>query len=638
MRNLKEHRIEIVIIILIQFVMAMYSLYIVNTFAEKNTTQYHLDQSEYTELTIESGETADFQIQTTCDKLLVARVSLDITGCTEGNVEYKVQNEDGDAVTEGQYSLEELQYAGGLNIDLSQVNNTKMCVMRVSLESHLNQDLKVYLMQDGYADLTETYSANYAAGIKYILIALHIIVLILSIIFLLTFKVEYKFLIMALVVGLLSVFAVIPCNAPDEWRHFARAYDIAAGKNAGEEITEVFDSKQKVLACSMPKEYLEIKNLGQIKNISWEDEYNWNISIPKWISLFGKNVSEEKVVIPMLATSGKASVEYLPQVLFILMAFGLKLSPIAVFYMARIGNMLIATLLAFLAIKIIPCYKHVLACIFFMPCMTWLRGTCSTDGFLFSLILLLIAYIMNIKEKKITIWSWKQIAWFVFLGTYIAIIKLPYLLFLLLLWIVDVESPVTRFSRRKSNVVYLTGLLIVCMVLRTIAFKLFISPLHVSGGSMVGGSVLYMLRHPVSEVSLLVRYFIDSFGDLLSSAIAWPMGGTYYIWYLLLLIVACIFDRKAKLSFADRKYIVGIAIIMWAAIVFVGYAAMSAPGATEITGIQGRYMSPFIILFIVGIIYNKIQNTIKLDKYMPMFVLTCNILFFIKYFGTYWIP
>lgn len=62
MRNLKEHRIEIVIIILIQFVMAMYSLYIVNTFAEKNTTQYHLDQSEYTELTIGSGKTADFQI------------------------------------------------------------------------------------------------------------------------------------------------------------------------------------------------------------------------------------------------------------------------------------------------------------------------------------------------------------------------------------------------------------------------------------------------------------------------------------------------------------------------------------------------------------------------------------------------
>ena len=638
MRNLKEHRIEIVIIILIQFVMAMYSLYIVNTFAEKNTTQYHLDQSEYTELTIGSGKTADFQIQTTCDKLLVARVSLDITGCTEGNVEYKVQNEDGDVVTEGQYSLEELQYAGGLNLDLSQVNNTKMCVMRVSLESHLNQDLKVYLMQDGYADLTETYSANYAAGIKYILIALHIIVLILSIIFLLTFKVEYKFLIMALVVGLLSVFAVIPCNAPDEWRHFARAYDIAAGKNAGEEITEVFDSKQKVLACSMPKEYLEIKNLGQIKNISWEDEYNWNISIPKWISLFGKHTSEEKVVIPMLATSGKASVEYLPQVLFILIAFGLKLSPIAVFYMARIGNMLIATLLAFLAIKIIPCYKHVLACIFFMPCITWLRGTCSTDGLLFSLILLLVAYIVYAREKKIDILSRKEVFVFVFLGTYIAIIKLPYMLFLLLLWMVDVKIPVEKISKEKSKLFYIVGILIACMILRTIAFKVFLSALYVPENSMIGASIVYMLQHPISEISLLVRYFMDSYGSLLSAAVAWPMGESYFVLYMLILIWVCVYDKKVEISFLDRGYIVGLGLIMWASVVFVGYAAMSAPGATEISGIQGRYMSPFVILFIMGIIYNRKQNIRVLNKYMLIPVLACNIIFLMNYFGTYWIP
>lgn len=638
MRNLKECRIKIVVILLIQFVMAMYSLHVTAVFAEKNTTQYQLTQNEYTELMIENGQTVDFQVQTVCNDLIVTRVSLDITSCTDGTVEYKAQNEDGDLVSEGQYTLEELQYAGGLNIDLSRTENLKKQTLNVSVTSHLNQNMKVYLTQDGYAETTEIYNADYKRMVMCLLIVLHLVLLGLSIIFLLDFKIEYKFLILAFVVGILSVFFVIPCNAPDEWRHFARAYDIAAGKSADEQIVEVFDSKQKVLACSMPKEYLEIKNLGQTKNISWEDESNWNISIPRWMSLFDQGVSEEDVLVPMLATSGKAAVEYLPQVCFILIAFGLKLSPIAVFYMARMGNMVFATLLGFLAIKIIPCYKHVLACIFFIPCITWLRGTCSTDGFMLSLILLLIAYIINIKEKKIHMLSWKTITVFLVLGTYISIIKLPYILFLLLLWIIDVDAPVKSISKNKFKMIYITGLLFVCMILRMIAFKIFISPLHVSGGSMVGGSVLYMLQHPLSEMSLLVRYFIDSFGSLLSSAVAWPMGETYFIWYMLLLIGACVYDRKAELSLADRGYIVGLGVVMWAAIVFVGYAAMSAPGATEITGIQGRYMSPFIILFIVGILYNKIQNTEKLDKYMPVLVLTCNVLFFINYFGTYWIP
>ena len=110
----------------------------------------------------------------------------------------------------------------------------------------------------------------------------------------------------------------------------------------------------------------------------------------------------------------------------------LNMRPIALYYLARIGQMLMGVLFGALALRLAPKYKDMIWLLSFIPNVIALKSSCNSDGLLIAEMLLLTAVVLWIREKEYDILSQKALwadAVYLILTYHITKMKIPYLLF-----------------------------------------------------------------------------------------------------------------------------------------------------------------------------------------------------------------
>lgn len=632
--------IKCIILVIIQIIVGVYSYDLYQRISDKHITTYQIDDV-YTTQQLESDMKSNYKLfieMKNPDNLLVNATIHESNG--ERNLfEYRILSNDGKCLNQGSTTIDDILLNNGVLIDGNLVREIGEGELIFEITSCADVALDIPVSADGYLSVIEYFDFTPYLKLRWLILIGNIMLLGINILLCNKVKLEYKFLVTSFVLGVIATVVVAPCSAPDEWRHFLRAYDIAQGNLVCDDITEIWEGAQSTGQCVIPIEYLDIKNMGEYNNKDWTHETVKVVSIPHYLSLFKKNtLSGEMIGLPMLGTYDKSILEYLPQVIFIILAKLLKLAPIGVFYASRIGNVLVATLLTFLAIRITPMFKYTFSCLSFLPVITFLRSTSSNDGFLLSLVLLFFAYILRINSKKKNIYTVKNFLTLVLLCSYMTIIKFPYALLGMAVLLIDTtENRSENIILKEKLKLFIYSVMIVGLSLAfyTIINSICSCELAYSNTPSMLEVASYTIKNIPRVWSLLVRTYLETFNGHLQNAIAWPVGSFCFISYIILLFWVCSKDDYIEWKKLQKCVIYGGSFFVWAVIIFAFYT-VSVIGCTEIWGIQGRYMIPIFVLLALGMPKGKQSNKKMLNNYEFLLILNCNIVYFIKIFQNYW--
>ena len=629
-----EKLICILIIICVQFIVGIYSYDLWESIDAKKETTYQVKE-DYVDTVLESD--AEYQYNLILYVKNPKRIWIDVNVEGQENdkevLECRIIDDNANTVFEKRYTLNEIQEAEGVEIDgryFSELTKKDYkCILKNCTDGEIN-------VKKSYWDnlsVIEYFDYNYSKMSMIFLYVANIMLFAFNLFLCSRIKTSIKFCATAGIIGVLAVVVVAPCSAPDEWRHFVRAYDIASGDLVCKDEVEILGGIQTTGECTLPVEYLEIRKSGESNGSDWTAESVAQVSIPHMKQMLQqKELSGELTKTPMHGTYAKSPLEYIPQVFGILIGKALSLPPIIVFYLARLMNVLICTLIGVCAIKITPTSKKILACLYFIPVMSFLRGAVSTDGILYSVTLFTIAYAMKIAKKKDKI-SWKELCVFGICATYIGILKLPYILIPLILMGILVEG---NKKERTGIILKILGIMIIAMSIRSIVANYFSSGIIGMAVTEESESLLtYTVTHFWSVLSLLVRTFCDTLVEHVTNAVAWPVIQLPFVIYFSVMIWVVISDEKPEWSKIQRSILLAGVPVVWAGIVFTFYT-VSDVGATSIWGIQGRYMTPIFPLAAIGIKTVVEKRKRLLDRYMYLIVFNCNIIYFIKILQMYW--
>src|SRR5262249_40111049 len=150
-------------------------------------------------------------------------------------------------------------------------------------------------------------------------------------------------------------------------------------------------------------------------------------------------VPQETVVHNVYATMPAGFVAYLPQAASIRLAALLGAGPMHCFYAARLGNLLVAAVFLFLAVRLAPVGRGVLAAVILCPGCLGVSGSARPDALGSALTFLTFAYVARLAlAPDVTYVSWRQVGVLVVLGVMLALCKYPWAALLLPLLAVPV--------------------------------------------------------------------------------------------------------------------------------------------------------------------------------------------------------
>lgn len=474
-------------------------------------------------------------------------------------------------------------------------------------------------------------------------------------------KLEYKFLSLGLIFGLLIVFLIPPLQAADEDSHFKKAFLVASfhlfpeindegqvGNYIPQAIVD-FENKQKYLMGNIDAKY------------AYKSQYiDSHIQVNK-----GSDVFIE------YSTSRSNPILFLPQAIGMLVMkltidnpiFNLNnnISPINYLYLGRIFNLLFYLIACFFSIKWIPFLKNTLFLICLMPMTFSLSASLSYDGVIIGTIFLFISLMFKVcYDINVTKINKNYLFSFIFFSIIIIQFKQIYFpLFLLFLLI-----PYSKFNSKKEKYVWFSIIIAsgcFSYLIWSILSNLMLGVGSISTDNNSTEQIKFILGAPFEYIHILVRsvvsnsefYFISFVGNLGWLDTNFPY--VFTILYFIFLIFTSILDNSGKEIKIDIKSKVFITLVALSIIALLETALyiiwtskndIGGVGYPYISGVQGRYFIPISIIcfavFKMGLIKHKglkplgIYNMI--DFIVPRVTVFSLVLTIIIILLRYWIP
>lgn len=629
---------KIIIIIFIMLVSISFSIVIHNEIEQKKNVNYEVSEFNYEIKTVQS-ENVESYFKPIDSKIISYVITLDTIQNINGSIGYEIYDtKDNKLLTLGQINMDLAKQSNTLIMDLSSVDLIQNETYKVILYFALDGNLNLRVKDDGNLTDKQTIEFSYNKEFNNLLVIFNLVLLILLVILLIKPNLGKSFLLLSITTGLIGIFIVPPYTAPDELRHFARAYDITEGNI----IVDKFSTRENYYnltfpVCNLPIEFHNLKLVSESSGHNYDRETNNIIVTKMWMNNFAKDFSGNRIETPIQGTYSISPIAYLPQIIFIFLAKVFNFTPILVFYMARLGNVFFASLLGYFAIKKIPRFKNILFLLYFAPGLIFLRSTSSTDGFLFSLVIAFISYVLYLKERKTTNIKLNSIVILSLLLGCIALIKLPYILCaILLLTISDSDSKHIDIKSVKKMVLYTFSMLIFSVLVYFISSKLLVQ----NEVNLVGKSYLaYFIQHPIKVGNLIIQTFMNSSYDFIANAIQYPISSNLIGVYIITLIFISLFSYNNNfLKKSDKFIFLGTSCIAWLAVLTIFYFAGPSPDLGYIWGLQGRYILPVLpILCLVIPMDNTTNNEIYITKYIGSYIGILSTIHFMQIFSHYWI-
>ena len=429
-------------------------------------------------------------------------------------------------------------------------------------------------------------------------------------------KLEYIFIILSIFFGILFAIIVPPFQSPDENNHFLKAYHLSKG-----EIYAVNTSKKGY--CISDNMYNYITNMQHHMS---DYDYRYTYNDIYFEQLLGEDYSQ--------CTKRHISTETTNPIAHIIPAIGIQITDFlkpfgndkqmnvtVMLQFARISNVIVYSLICFFALKITTRFKKSMFLILLLPNAIYLRSMVSYDGLILSITALSLSLIIKLFTEKNAKLDKKYIAIFVIMGFILFNIKIVYSIVFLPLLFLDKNKII------NANKVKTYSLMIFLVLLITFLFKIPYMGIE-STVSDIGQST-FVKKHIIYFVKVII---VNIFNDF-RTQMYW-MNGTLGLLdtYMpvisvfmvnLILIITILID-----SITEKKIFKTYINILYFALSFLSVFAMysimylswtpqvtGVIGGNLVTGIQGRYFIPLLLL--LPIIFNN--SIIKNKKIINVF-------------------
>ena len=610
-----KKRKSLTIILLVLF-LSVFSLNIFIQIYDKNNISYFVEAEDYQSEYLNANSSISGSITLISSNPYKISIYVDAKNWDSGTLEFKLYKDSQTII----YSA--LLYPENCIDDLLLIEIPSSVFLEkgsysVSFTGN-NIASEIIFFKDSVGAFKEIQYYNVTKALFYVaVLILDFLFVIIVLAFLSIKKIEKAFLFLAIFIGIIFVFIIPPYTAPDELRHFARSYDIASGNFVCKdyETKKEFDN-QTMPICEFPKELFELKLISQDNGINYTRETNTKINLLAFKDKINRNFSGETVRIPIHGDHTTSCIAFLPQVISILAAKFLNVSPIIMFYMTRIWNLAAAIFIAYLGLKKIPQYKILYMILYFAPGMIFLRSTSSTDGFLYSLILLFIAQIIYLIFTKASFWRNGCVVLSV-IAVCITLIKMPYFIIFMLIVLLDQRQFTIAGKEYKcTKYLYLAGLLTSCFTICSISHKILdynaevISTLYASSAELDVSYISYALNHIFRIINMFFQTGVVNLYDYFFEAISFPNAGYLVIPYLMICLMVVFYgEYNFCMRKRDRIIFLLIGIGMWFIVCAAFYFIGPGPDIGYIWGLQGRYLYPALpLIFIALTSKNKNQS------------------------------
>jgi len=362
--------------------------------------------------------------------------------------------------------------------------------------------------------------------------------------------------VLALAGGATLAVIVPPLQAPDEWMHFARAYQVADGGLLPRRNRE--GQAGGVLPSSVEA------SLRAASTTLWHREAK--------IKQFGSQFTEFEIPLDPSHTSfstfPKTAVEppfaYLPQALGIRVARMVSGTVVGALMGARLGNLLLVVAVIAWAIYMTPIFRWVLAFMALSPLSLSVAGTATSYGFTYAVIFLFLAIFLRVAYRPTPPISWRTIAGLV-LATLALGLVIPGYFPLVLLYLL---IPAARLGSRKRYWLNFAVLVVIALGCGA-AWVLVVGRPH-TPESLLTMLTRQLLEHPREFGETLLRaigpplpFLAKTFGGPLVTD-ALNIGHLLAIGYAILMFLIALLDvapNAGRISLAQRVIPLAAAVL-----------------------------------------------------------------------------
>lgn len=410
--------------------------------------------------------------------------------------------------------------------------------------------------------------------------------------------------------GAIMSFLVPTWQVPDEIAHLNFISEYIGNETMAEQLKENI-SIQRGRMEFKPEEKMDKQEL--ITSMEEEPSYSYKEMLPKAVSL--------------------GVIKYLPSIIGMLIALLLGVPAYWVLQFGEIFSLLFYVFMCYKALRIMPIKKEVMVLIMALPMTLQQAGSVSYDAVLLPLCFYYTAYIFFLKFEKDTIVLTDFLRIIGLIGV-ITYIKMPYVLFVLLIMILPSEKISIHIGKLEINQQFIKqwgkwfiAVALICVVVISILFKDNRWIQIVYGSLVEWRRSIYLILQTIKVwYGFLITSLVGNFGWL-DTPIA-----TEYAMFVCVFIV-CIslfnFEKPKKFVLNKKDYCIitltGLGMTLLTMLSMINHTIMITLYGAEgidatyeirtalyqipyIGGLQGRYFLPFVILFFILIPQVKQTN------------------------------
>ena len=403
---------------------------------------------------------------------------------------------------------------------------------------------------------------------------------------------ELVFLAIALTWGVLQVFIVPPFQVPDEGDHWFRAWALTDGQLTADKqgmvtlpasFTRPADLYTRLVAAGV----LPVSLVGQAGFAGYEDLFN------------GTGPSGTVKVPSRVASYGPLG--YLPQALGVALGRLLGAPPLTCFYLARLGNLLAAVALLFLAIRIAPFGKPLFLLLALLPMTMFELASVSCDALTIAGAMLFTALALRASARPTL--RRTDIALLVSVAAVLLNIKPGYWALVLLVLLIRPA----QLGGRLRFVLFVAGSILVVALIFLFVVLLTSTDARIQGGGGPQAQLLFIARQPLDFLGIvwsnlqanLVKWPLESIGVLGWFTIALPP-----LSYLLVLVggfgALLQWREDVRLRARERALLAVVGAAVFGTMVVALYAFLEPTGSGQVQ-VQGRYLAPVLLLLLLSV-------------------------------------
>lgn len=424
-------------------------------------------------------------------------------------------------------------------------------------------------------------------------------------------KLEYMFVLLALVGGIAFALINPPFQECDGWDHFVCAMDVSYGNWFDTFGNFAHDSS----VTTVPENFQEITDGYKLVQ---PDSGEAETFIQYYKSVYFSN----KTAYVEYARS-KTTFFYWPQAIGLLMGRCLGFSVYWCVFLSRIVNLFVYVAITFAAIRLMPVCRNLFTLIALFPLTLYQAASDSTDALLNALCFLFIALCFHYAYDCTKECTWKDMVWLGVLLALIFISKYVYICIGLLVFMIPKERFSIAKNYWKSFAIALipVAAIVVFLTVRVLAPMETAAQAQVVAGAVEMTQTQYLLQHPLHLVKVLIStaltymyYYVQSMGML--GSLNYPMTVLFVVQPAVTVFVACLdTDELSKqLKRKDRLLCLLAFVLTVCALctaLYIGDTRINPVGSEMIAGIQGRYFFPVLVLAFIPFVSKNVENKIR---------------------------